>query len=84
MSRAAKLYDSLLANPRRVVPFRDFIGLVEAFGFVLKRQRGSHRIYRHPACPLLLNLQPRGSDAKDYQVSLFLRYVEEYRLELNR
>lgn len=48
--------------------FADLIHLVESLGFKLVRQRGSHRIYKHPAVRGALVLQPLGKEAKDYQV----------------
>jgi len=48
MTKPAKLYASLLANPRQVVTFRDFERLLEAFGFCLDRTVGSHRHYVRP------------------------------------
>jgi predicted RNA binding protein YcfA (HicA-like mRNA interferase family) len=31
---------------RRAVKFREFIAIIEPHGFVLDRQRGSHRVYK--------------------------------------
>jgi predicted RNA binding protein YcfA (HicA-like mRNA interferase family) len=81
MTRIAKLYARFLANPRGH-SFREFEQLVGAFGFVELRQRGSHRTFRHPARIDLLVIQPRGKDAKDYQVREFLDMVRESGLEL--
>ena len=80
MTRIAKLYARFAADPRGR-PFRDFERLVRAFGFVELRQRGSHRCFRHPARSDLLVIQPRGADAKDYQVREFLDMVRESGLE---
>jgi predicted RNA binding protein YcfA (HicA-like mRNA interferase family) len=80
MTRIDKLYTDLLANPGKVLPFRDFIALVEAFGFRHSRTKGSHRSYVHSDCPKLLVVQPKGKDAKRYQVREFLDMIEEYGL----
>ena len=82
MTAAAKLYDQLLANPNRIISFRDFMRLLEAFGFVHKRTKGSHRSYRHPKVPSILTIQPIGKDAAPYQVDRFLEFVREFDLHM--
>ncbi len=64
------------------VSFDDLINLAEGFGFRPVRIRGSHHIPAHRAIPELLNLQPRGEQAKPYQVRQFLKLVELHNLEL--
>ena len=83
MTKPAKLYNLLLQSTDRSVDFRDFIAMIEAFGFVHIRTKGSHRSYAHPGCSALLVLQPKGKDAKRYQVREFLGIVEEYGLKLD-
>jgi predicted RNA binding protein YcfA (HicA-like mRNA interferase family) len=70
MTRIDKLYANLLANPGQVLAFRDFIAVIEAFGFSHARTKGSHRSYVHPQCPKLLVIQPKGKEAKRYQVRI--------------
>jgi len=82
MTKPARLYALLLQSTNRSVDYRDFIALIEAFGFINIRTKGSHRSFAHPLCPKLLVLQPKGSEAKRYQVREFLAIVEEYRLTL--
>lgn len=81
MTRIDKLYAQLLASPSPALSFRDFITLIEAFGFAHTRTRGSHRSYVHPRCPRPLVVQPKGKDAKLYQVRQFLDMIEEYGLD---
>jgi len=66
------------------VRFRDLTRLVEALGYVLARQRGSHRIFRHASRPDLpiVNLQADGSTAKPHQVRQVLRLIDEHKLEV--
>lgn len=65
------------------VDYKDFVRLVEAFGFEFKRQRGSHQIYRHPHVAEKLNLQPlRDGSAKPYQVRDLASLVGKNRLTL--
>ena len=79
-------------NPRKIlgqvlrgsgnVRFRDFCGLIRAFGFRLDRISGSHHIFVHPNVPTLVNVQNVGGKAKPYQMRQFLKLVEEYNLQL--
>ncbi len=82
MTKPAKLHALLLQSTNRSVDYRDFIAMVEAFGFANIRTKGSHRSFANPACPRLLVLQPKGKDAKRYQIREFLDMVEEYGLTL--
>ena len=81
MVKKQKLYQRLVNNPKNV-RFSDLISVVEAFGFVLDRVRGSHRVYKHEAvASSFLVLQPdKNGQAKPYQVKQFLSLVETYNL----
>ncbi len=46
------------------VAFKEFVNLVEGFGFKLLRTSGSHHIFGHPDIPELVNLQDVGGRAK--------------------
>lgn len=81
MSRAAKLFARF--NAGGSMTFAELIYLAEALGFVLARQRGSHRIYRHDATGRQLNLQPSGKDAKAYQCDQLRAIVAEAGLRLD-
>ena len=83
MTKPAKLYSLLLQSTDRSIDFRDFLAMIEAFGFVHSRTKGSHRSYSNPTCRALLVVQPNGKDAKRYQVREFLGMVEEYGLTLD-
>lgn len=83
MTRIAKLYAWASSNPRAPMPFRDFERLLRAFGFIELRQRGSHRSFQHPNRARLLVVQPRGGEAKPYQIKEFLDMVGECGLELD-
>ena len=66
------------------VRFGDLRRLVEAVGYVLRRQKGSHHVFTHAARPGLpmVNLQSDGANAKPYQVRQVLRLIDEYNLEI--
>jgi predicted RNA binding protein YcfA (HicA-like mRNA interferase family) len=77
-----KTLQKILSGSRNI-RFEDFVALVIAFGFVSKRTRGSHRIYKHPGVSDLLSLQPsKDGKAKSYQMKQLLQLVEEYNLTL--
>ena len=80
MTRVAKLYERLLANPTVIIAFRDFEKLLRAFRFEHVRTVGSHRQYVHPKVPRPLPVQPDAKEAKRYQVREFLELVEEHGL----
>ncbi len=78
-----KLFERITSSPSASLAFRDFERVLVAFGFQLERTRGSHRAYAHGKVPRPLIVQPRGKDAKSYQVREFLDMVEAYGLELS-
>lgn len=82
MTKRAKLLDAIRNNPRGV-RFSDLVRLVEALGFRLVRQKGSHAIYQHPGHPAeLIDLQLAGDQAKPYQVRQVLEIVDRCKLEV--
>ena len=56
--------------------------LLIALGFKHDRTSGSHRIYVHPEVTRPLSVQPRGKDAKPYQVRQLRVMIEEFGLKL--
>ena len=80
MSRK-KLLARAMSGPGNM-PFKELVSLVEAFGFVLSRVKGSHHIYTHSAIPELVNLQNVKGKAKPYQIRQFLRLVERHDLRM--
>ena len=82
MNKPSKLYEQLLGNAGRIISFREFEGLLIAFGWQHKRTRGSHRTYAHPKVPAVLTINPDGKSAHRYQVRLLLELVEEYGLHI--
>jgi predicted RNA binding protein YcfA (HicA-like mRNA interferase family) len=76
-----KTWERMLAGAH-VIRFAEFERVMVAFGFVHKRTSGSHRIYAHPSVPRPLSVQPRGRDAKPYQMRQFMQAVEEFGLKI--
>lgn len=83
MTKVTKLYEWIVANPRASIPFRDFERLVLAFGFTPCRTTGSHRQFARPDIPYVVNIQPRGKEAKSYQIQQFLAICDQYGLKLD-
>ncbi len=80
MAKWRKVFEKLLSGSFDI-RFDDFLVLLERFGFVLDRTRGSHHIFVHPDLPELLSVQPRkDGKAKPYQLRQFLKLIEEYSL----
>lgn len=82
MTKPERLYALLLHSTARSVKFRDFRGLLRAFGFKLDRIHGSHHHYTHPRIPFVMTINPDGADAHRYQLRRLLEYVEEYALHI--
>ena len=61
------------------IRFRDLRALLLAAGFE-ERSKGSHRIFTRDGVEEILNLQPRGSMAKPYQVKQVRTVLVRYKL----
>ena len=70
-----------LSSPNNL-HFNELVSLAEAFGFVLSRSEGSHRIFALPSTTHRLNLQNCKGKAKPYQIRQLLKLVEENNLRL--
>lgn len=73
---------AVILDGQRAIPFEDFARLLAAFGFVQKRTRRSHHIFHHPKAMRPLSIQPRGGEAKAYQIAQFLAMVEQFDLTM--
>jgi hypothetical protein len=79
-------YEKLLTNILRGtsdadIPFAGIRRLMEKLGFD-ERIRGDHHIFTRDDVEEILNLQPRGSKAKPYQVKQVRNVVLRYKLTL--
>jgi predicted RNA binding protein YcfA (HicA-like mRNA interferase family) len=80
---AAEILEQARRSPANV-RFGDLRRLVEAIGYVFRRQKGSHHVFTHATRPGLpmVNLQSDGAKAKPYQVRQVLRLIDEHTLEV--
>jgi len=63
------------------IPFSELCQLLRKFDFE-ERIRGGHHIFTRKDVAEILNLQPKGSKAKPYQVKQVRSLIFKYRLEL--
>lgn len=80
MTRSDKLLERLLRGTSDAsIPFDSLLRLMKELGFE-ERIRGSHHIFVKPGVEEILNLQPRGSAAKPYQVKQVRQVILRYKL----
>ena len=83
MNKWKKLYEQLLADPKKSMSFHDFEGLLKALGFDHLRTKGSHRRYAHRHAKAIMTINPSGKDSHRYQRELLLEFVELYGLHIS-
>ena len=70
-----------LKNNNKNIKYADFCSILKYFGFVCKRQRGSHRLYSRVGIKELLNIQNVNGEIEPYQIKQFLNIIKKYNLE---
>ena len=73
------LLQVLHGNADSNIRFEDLRSLLIALGFA-ERIKGSHHIYTKSEVAEILNLRPRGSFAKPYQVKQVRNVIVRYKL----
>ena len=82
MARHERLYQHILLRRSDAnVSFSELCQLMKHLGFN-ERVKGDHHIFSQPGIEEILNLQPRGSDAKPYQVKQVRDIVLKFGLRL--
>ena len=80
MSKVEKLlFDIMCCYKDSNITFHDLRKLLELFGFSC-RVKGDHFIFTHDAIEEIINIQPKGSKAKAYQVKQIRNLFIKYRL----
>ena len=80
MGRYSKIRQKILSGSSdRNVEFSVLCQLLVRLGFE-QRVRGSHHIFTRDGAAEILNLQPKGSKAKPYQVKQVRSILVKYRL----
>ena len=81
VTRRAKVLERLLAGTADAgFRFDELCALLRAMGFSERRSGGSHHIFTCADVAEILNLQPRGGEAKPYQVRQVREVVLKYKL----
>ena len=70
-----------LKNNNKNIKYSDFCSILKYFGFVCKRQSGSHKLYYRLGVKELLNIQNVNGEIKPYQIKQFLNIIKKYNLE---
>ena len=80
MSKHTKLLEKILLGTADAnIPFDGLCVLLHRLGFEM-RVRGSHHIFYMAGVEEILNLQPRGSNAKPYQAKQVRNLILKYKL----
>ena len=80
MTTQGKVLERVLRGTSdRNIPFGALCNLLDSLGFQV-RVRGSHHIFTREGIEEILNLQPKGSLAKAYQVKQVRSIIVKYRL----
>jgi len=80
MTRRGKLLDRILRGTADAnIPFTELCRLLRRLGFD-ERIRGSHHIFTKEGVEEILNLQPKGTKAKPYQVKQVRGVILRYKL----
>ena len=79
MSRAKTLDRVLRGTSDANIRFDDLRRVLKRLGFA-ERMRGDHHIFTRDGVEEILNLQPRGSLAKAYQVKQVRSVIVQYKL----
>ena len=81
MGKYDRLFASILSGRNdQSIRFIELTHLLRAMGFN-ERMRGDHHIYYRQDIDEIINLQPKGSQAKAYQVRQVRNIILRYHLE---
>lgn len=69
-----KLYEKIKNNPQNI-KFIEITALLKHYGFILERQKGSHKIYKRGE--ILVNIQKIKGEVKPYQTKQVILAIEE-------
>ena len=83
MSRVKKAVAKILEGRSDTnFDFADLFFVLERAGFIARPGKGSHRIYSKDGVEEIVNVQPRGGQAKPYQVKQVRDIILKYQLEI--
>lgn len=80
MSKIERIIETvLLGRSDANIEFADLCRLLNSLGFD-ERIKGSHRIFTNSGIEEIINIQPKGSKAKPYQVKQIRNIILKYKL----
>ena len=80
MGKQEKLFLQILSGTAdRNIKFDDLRWLLKRLGFN-ERRRGSHHIFTKDEVVEIINIQPKGNNAKPYQVKQIRNLLTQYKL----
>ncbi len=80
MAKHEKIFEQILLGAADAnIAFSDLRGLLRALGFD-ERIRGDHHILTREGVAEIINIQPKGSKAKPYQVRQVRTIILRYKL----
>jgi predicted RNA binding protein YcfA (HicA-like mRNA interferase family) len=82
MSKADKILQQVLRGTSdKNIAFADLCYLLDRLGFE-KRIKGDHHIYTREGIQEIINIQPKGTRSKVYQVKQVRTIILKYKLEV--
>ena len=83
MSRVAKIVEKILqGRSDQNIAFDDLCRVLDRGGFSKRQGKGSHCIYYKDGVDEIINVQPKGSLAKSYQVKQVRDLLVKYKIEV--
>ncbi len=83
MSRVKKAVAKILEGRSDAnFDFNDLCHVLERAGFVRREGKGSHAIFSKDGVEEIVNVQPKGSKSKPYQVKQVRELILKYQLEI--
>jgi hypothetical protein len=80
MSNISKLLEKIIySRDYNNINFQDLCNLLKRFGFN-ERIKGDHHIFTRNDIEEILNLQPKGAQAKNYQIKQIQKIIIKYKL----
>ena len=84
MSRVKKAVAKILEGRSDAnLDFDELCFVLERAGFTRRSGKGSHTIFARDGVEEIVNLQPRGSQAKPYQVKQVRDLILKYQLDIH-
>lgn len=74
-----KIFQKLISGSKNIT-YAELLLIIEAFGFIEVRSKGSHHLFKKEGIEEFINIQNVDGKAKPYQIKQFLSIVEKYNI----